>query len=162
MTYRNKFDLSGRCSEQGFKAEDVFRSNVDSFFDSTIVKANYQEELSHIDFHCDISFTVDVKAVKNDKTIWIEYKNVRGEKGWLYGEASHIAFERPKGYILVKRTDLINLCDKLIDTSITVDNPKDSLYKLYSRTKWGRQDLLTTILPKDLLTIPYISIKKHK
>jgi hypothetical protein len=162
MTYKNKFDSTGRCSEQGFKAEDVFKTNVDSFFESEIVKANFQEELKHIDFHCDISFKVDVKAVKDSKTIWIEFKNVQGKKGWLYGDCTHIAFERPKGFILVKRTDLVTLCDNLVDKSIMVDSAKDSLYKMYSRTKWGRHDLLTTILPKDLLTIPYISIKKHK
>ncbi len=161
MAYRNKFDRTGRCSEQGFKAEDVFKENIDSFFETEIIKAKFQDELKHIDFHCDVSFKVDVKSLKDKTTIWIEFKNVQGKQGWLYGDCTHFAFERPKGFILVKRDDLIALCDKLVDKTITVDNAKDSLYKLYSRTKWGRHDLLTTLLPSDLLKIPYISIKKH-
>ena len=49
--------------------------------------------------------SVDVKTMKRtsrsdanaqDKWIWIEFNNVNGNDGWLYGEADYIAFERKK------------------------------------------------------------------
>lgn len=159
--YRNKFDKSGHCSEKGFKAEELFKANVDSFFDSDIIKAKFQDELKHIDFHCDLSFKVDIKSRRPNDMIWIELKNVQGKTGWLYGDCTHFAFERAKGFIMVKRDDLIELVDKLVDKETLVDSPKDCLYKTYSRTKWGRKDLLTLLKSADLLKIPYVSIKKH-
>ncbi len=158
--YRNKFDKTGQMSAKGFKAEAVFKANVDSFFETEIVKAKFQDELKHIDFHCDLSFKVDIKSIKDKETVWIELKNVQGRKGWLYGDCTHFAFERPKGFYMVKRDDLIGLVDKLVDMDALVDTAKDCLYKTYSRTKWGRKDLLTKIKPSDLLTLPYVSIKK--
>jgi hypothetical protein len=34
------------------------------------------------------------------------------------------------------------------------------LYKLYSRSKYGRKDLLTKIKPKDLKEIPHTCLSK--
>lgn len=51
---------------------------------------------------------VDVKTVR-DKSLngrWIELVNVRGENGWLLGEADAIAFELEEGFLIVPRDRL--------------------------------------------------------
>lgn len=160
MAYQNKFDTTGRASQEGAKAEQVFKDIVDEFFDSDIEASDFTDQLKHIDFHCNLPITVDVKSLKDPNTVWIELKNVQGKDGWLHGEATHIAFERPQVFVLVKREDLIGLVDELVDMDTIVDSAADCLYKLYSRTKWGRKDLLTKIRPTDLTSIPYLLIKK--
>lgn len=160
MAYQNKFDTTGRASQEGAKAEQVFKDIVDQFFDSDIQASNLSDQFKHIDFHCNLPIKVDVKSIKDPNTVWIELKNVQGKDGWLHGDATHIAFERPQAFVLVKREDLIGLVDKLVDINTIVDTADDCLYKLYSRTKWGRKDLLTKIRPDDLASIPYLLIKK--
>lgn len=160
MAYQNKFDRTGRASREGAKAEHVFKVIVDEFFDSDIEATSFSDQLKHIDFHCDLPITVDVKSIKDPETIWIELKNVQGKDGWLLGEATHIAFERPKAFVLVRRDHLLGLVNKLVDADTIVSKASDCLYKLYSRTKWGRKDLLTKIRPSDLASIPYLLINK--
>ena len=40
----------------------------------------------------------DVKKIKNKKQsqewLWIEFKNAKGEDGWIHGDAHFVAFER--------------------------------------------------------------------
>ena len=51
---------------------------------------------------------IDVKAIKkNDENIhFVEFKNVLGKKGWLYGDADGFAFETEDYWIEVKKEDL--------------------------------------------------------
>jgi|9_EtaG_2_1085328.scaffolds.fasta_scaffold00155_12 hypothetical protein len=160
MAYQNKFDKTGRASQQGAKAEQVFKESVDAFFDVDISPSDLVNQFKHIDYHCDLPMTVDVKAIKDPETIWVELKNVQGKEGWLYGEATHIAFQRPLGFVVVRRLHLLELVERLVDMDAMVSSPAECLYKLYSRSKWGRKDLLTTIKPADLNTLPYVLIKK--
>ena len=53
---------------------------------------------------------VDVKALKrtnrNDNDVdenihWVEIRNVRGKKGWLYGDSGLIAFETKDYFVFV-------------------------------------------------------------
>ena len=55
---------------------------------------------------------------------------------------------------------MIDLVDKLVDFDTMVSSPKDCMYKMYTRKKYGRDDLLTKIHPDDLYSIPYIILKK--
>lgn len=162
MMYRSEYDKTGRASRRGAEAEIAFKKAMDSFFGSNIEYTDENNgQFDHIDFRCSLGMTVDVKSIKDPETIWIEIKNIKGYDGWLYGDCTHFAFERESFFQLVKKFDLINLVDDLVDRECMVDSPKDCMYKMYSRKKFGRDDLLTKIDPQDLYKIPYIKIKKN-
>ncbi len=112
-----------------------------------------QNIYNHIDFFITKggnTVSVDVKGLKQSvKTdeIWIEFKNVRGNRGWLYGDSDVIAFQLNEGFVLVNRKSLIELVES--KTNMLAYSDKDNaLYKLYSRA--GRDDELTKIKINDL------------
>ena len=57
---------------------------------------------------------VDVKGNNLPDEIWVEFKNVRGNPGWLYGGAAIIAFDMPEegGFSIVDRQELAFFCEK--------------------------------------------------
>lgn len=137
-----------------------------------ISKSNkIDDSRNHIDFHFLLDekrFSCDVKAMKkinrwDTRTvidrIWIEYKNVRGDLGWLYGKADYICFEEPESFFCIRRSELIKFCDDHVNQSQY--SPYKEPYKLYSREKYGRDDLCTIILREDLLSY-LISNYEHK
>ena len=159
LEYTNKFDTKGEARVNGYRAELGFKDALSVFFNAQIIKSTLQEEFSHVDYNCKMQFKVDVKSIKDPNTIWIELRNVQGESGWLYGDASHFAFERQKYFVMVRKDDLISLVHDLTKNE-KVDSPDDCLYKLYSRSKYGRKDLLTKIKPEDLKEIPHTCLSK--
>jgi len=56
---------------------------------------------------------------------------------------------------------LIKLVDSLVDKDTHVSSPRACMYKMYSRKKYGRDDLLSKIHPDDLYKIPYILVSKN-
>lgn len=129
----------------------------------TFKEATKEENMfGHIDLTVD-GMKVDVKGMKklnrsdasvNPDIHWIEFQNVRGNKGWMYGEADYIAFEIPNEFILIERELLLDWCRKVI-----VDKkpkPKKELYKLYNRP--GRKDIISLVLVEDLLKLPHKKI----
>lgn len=161
MAYRNKYDTTGGSFKLGENAESAF---VDAAKKSgmQITKSSRQDEFRHIDFHIEtadkVQFSVEVKSRKkikrndsnvNDELLWIEFKNVRGMRGWLYGSADLIAFERENDFVMVNRKLLARLCERLCDlTKINVD-VKMPLYTGYQRR--DRSDLLSLIKMSDIL-----------
>jgi hypothetical protein len=126
-----------------------------------VIKATKKQQISHIDFilvhSSGAKYMIDVKARKksarnngiiSDDLIWIEFKNVAGLKGWLYGAADYIAFEREDDFVIVSRANLVLLCERIVSKS-KVTNPKDALYKIYTRT--DRKDEISLITMKDIL-----------
>ncbi len=123
-----------------------------------------EDMFQHIDVYVE-DMSVDVKGMKktnrDDETVdasihWIELQNVNGDKGWLYGGASHIAFELIDSYLIIERTILHQFCkEKIVDRKIK--NTK-GLYTLYRRK--GRQDVLTIVLTEDLLKLPHRILNK--
>ena len=102
-------------------------------------------------------FSVDVKSRKkasrsdtsfDDVWNWIEFKNVKGNPGWLYGEADYIAFEREKDFILASREELKNFCEERIDQDDRVHSAYEAKYKCYQRA--GKKDLITRIRMEDV------------
>jgi hypothetical protein len=160
MTYQNQYDKTGAASVNGARAEEKFKQSIETFFGATVTDASLSEQYSHIDFTCDVNFKVDVKSMKDPNTVWIEFKNVRGDDGWLYGEATHFAFERHSCFLVVEKSNLISLVDSKVDMQTVVDKAEDCLYKVYSRP--NRKDLLTKLRPTDLTLIPYFLITKFK
>lgn len=161
---RNRYDNKDSL-EIGEKAEQLFtkiaiqkgwkvttassRSNIDEHWDLLLEKG-------------DKKFTIDVKAMKRlrrqdsqvqDGWIWIELHGVRiQDPGWLLaGKADLLAFEKQNSFLIVKRTDLINLLPKLVDFNKTVNRACDAQYKIYSRT--NRPDKITLIETEKLKDI---------
>ena len=121
--------------------------------------ADLQEQFSHVDYVSDFG-KIDVKARKRvarkdadvqDELVWLEFKNVQGKIGWDYGKADWIAFEREADFVLVKRSDLALMGEKLCDLGDRVSVGRDALYKGYQRR--GRKDLLSIVKMSDVLQL---------
>jgi len=103
----------------------------------------------------------DVKGLKKlqrqqteyqDDFAWIELKNVRGNKGWLYGKADYIVFERFQEWLLVHREKLIKFTEqKLKDLNY---NKGRKAYHIYNRV--NRKDELTLIPFHDMEKLSFI------
>lgn len=161
MAYRNMFDRSGQCSEMGESAEFIFFNLLKQRGEARA--ASFLEQKQHIDFLLLRGKKVikyEVKARKkinradkstNDLHVWVEFHNVSGQLGWLYGKANYVAFEREDDFIIVETEKLKNLALKLCDLSTLVSSPKDALYKAYRRN--GRMDLISIIKMSDIESI---------
>lgn len=104
-------------------------------------------------------FRFEVKCQKrlrreDDQTsaewVWIEFKNIRGNPGWLYGKADIIAFEMADHFLLVKRQDLSDLADKLVDRFSFVREVEQAQYRVYQRR--NRMDQVSLIEINQILT----------
>ena len=169
--YINKFDTTSECATRGKSAEDLF----ELFLQRTNKKyrpATLIEQYKHIDFVVFINreITIDVKGPKkisrsqstlNDDFIWVEFINVRGDKGWLYGQNDLIAFYRASNnsFYVVRTQDLAKLCENICDDR-KVFYSSDALYHRYTRA--GRKDVISMIKFEDLLKIYYIKISMDK
>ena len=172
MAYKNKYDKTGVAFQIGEKAECSFETSV-SKAGLSCEKSSFPEEMRHIDFWIEGNKTprtaVDVKSRKkvkraddkfNDEVVWIEFANVQGKRGWLYGDSDIIAFERPEDFLLVNRKLLARLCEKLCDLSKLNVDTKMPLYTGYQRK--GRKDLLSLIKMTDITTqIKYTALAKQ-
>ncbi len=92
---------------------------------------------------------VDVKGNNLPDEIWVEFKNVNGDPGWLYGGATIIAFDMPEegGFSIVDRDELAFFCEKHVRNE-NVDDKKYAYLKKYTRK--GRQDVITMLKLHDI------------
>ena len=129
-------------------------------------KATRQQQFNHIDYTTSIG-SIDVKAKKkisrSDSSsqsdfVWLEFKNVRGKKGWLCGSTDIIAFERENDFVLFRRHQLLKWAMDKCDIDQLVNNSKDALYKGYTRR--GRNDLISIVKMKDMMEIYHRVWKK--
>lgn len=166
--YVNEKD-SNNSAVIGQKGEDLFIQTIEKRKHIEVQQANYHEQTKeHWDYKLignDYELTVDVKAMKRkgrwqgdpqDEIIWIEFLNVGGNAGWLYGKADCFAFQCTDGFICVGREKLAKKCEKLVGykrEEIIHENSKTKmgLHTLYTRK--GRKDILTTITKADLLSV---------
>jgi hypothetical protein len=159
MGYRNRFDHTGQNQKDSDLAENTFKKIALS--KGFVVKdATRNQQLSHIDFFLEDKnkkiYTFDVKARKKvsrtdssteDSLIWVEFKNVMGANGWLYGAADYIAFEREIDFLIIDRKNLVTLCERIVQNK-KVNSSKDALYAKYTRT--GRKDEISLIKMEDI------------
>lgn len=123
----------------------------------------FDKSTQHEDMHHHIDFWVqspnntrrsfDVKAYKKSAkqgNLLIEFKNVSGNKGWLYGKADFIAFDFNDHFLCVVRSELAQLAESLCDLTQKVDNINKALYKSYGRERWGRGDQVSLIKIEDV------------
>ena len=102
----------------------------------------------HVDYwHDDLG--VDVKGGNLPDEIWVELKNVQGNPGWVFGEATFIAFDMPEvsGFVIVERVELKDYCRYNVDFSKLVKK-HEAYQRCYSRK--DREDLITKLALCDL------------
>ena len=152
---KNKYDKTGECLQSGLGAEELFDQIAISKH-LEIKNARRRENMQkHIDKYVtdDVgTWSVDIKARKKtrrsddnaqDDWIWIEFQNVRGNTGWLYGEADCIAFETQDNFVIVKKDSLIEYVENVVDMGKSVKHSSQARYKTYRRA--NRNDLLTMV-----------------
>ena len=145
------------CKFEGDKAEDHFKQLMEARGYFVLPATKEQNMKDHVDFWVDRKDTnteqkvsdyygVDVKGNRHLDSIWLELKNVLGNKGWLEGEAEYIAFDikELQGFCFYKRTDLLEYCQKI--TKYAKD--KWDYNKLYTRS--GRKDKLIQVKHKHI------------
>lgn len=130
----------------------------------TVRPASTSQQIRHIDFILTTSkgekLRYEVKARKRvsrsednptDELVWLEFLNVRGDAGWLYGNANFIAFEREKDFVIVDRIKLKTMAETKCDLALKVNSPSNALYKGY--TRFGRSDLISIVKMPDIVEI---------
>lgn len=92
---------------------------------------------------------VDVKENMNVNLIWVEFTNVIGNKGWIYGDAKIIAIDIPElcGFAIVDRLDLLEYSLNNVQ-DVFVQRRDDAYKKKYTRS--GRKDVISYINLHDL------------
>lgn len=122
------------------------------------VKSSPKDDVNmHVDYwHGDEG--VDIKGNIMPDSIWVEFKNVQGNLGWVFGEAKWIAFDMPElgAFIRVERQDLVDWCKENVEYQVIV--PKKDCYRKGYRRK-DRLDLITRICLDDLQQLD--SYKEH-
>lgn len=137
-----------KCSINGNKFEELFKQKIIlngfSFKESTKEDDWYK----HIDCYVN-GYGVDVKGNRHLETIWLEYSNVNGNKGWLRGEAKYIAMhiEEIDCFSIYNRKDLLDFVESNVKEKTT--NKNDYL-KFYTREIWGKKDLITKVRYTDI------------
>lgn len=155
---RNRFDKKDSL-ELGEQAENLFAALAKNSGWSVSPSSKDQNIDEHWDFLINkegLEFKVEVKGRKRIRRedgdtqsgfTWVELHGVRPrDAGWLFGRADLIAFEKEDAFILVKKADLLALVNKKVNLVARVNDPKEAVYKIYSRR--GRKDKLT-LLPMD-------------
>jgi hypothetical protein len=118
-----------------------------------VMRAKPKEDMhQHIDYwllYSDRKHAVDVKGNNLPDEIWCEFKNVRGNPGWMYGNAHIIAFDMPEegGFVIVDRQELAFWCEKHVKDEVVTDK-RDAYLKKYTRR--DRQDVITKLNLRDL------------
>jgi hypothetical protein len=148
---KQSFD-SGAAAHESFKQLAISRGW--SVKDST----PHQDMKHHIDVIAtmdNLVCTFDIKARKKiaradesaqDDWLYVEFLNVRGDDGWLYGKANFIAFEQSDAFLIVHRRSLAKYCEAVVDRKIKVAAPHLCQYKSYTRK--GRSDEISLIETK--------------
>tara|TARA_Y100001963_G_C6659124_1_gene389561 strand:- start:57 stop:575 length:519 start_codon:yes stop_codon:yes gene_type:complete len=147
--------------ELGEIAEDLFVKAAEGRGYEARKSSAKEDIWSHIDYYItnkqgDVK-SFDVKSRKrtsrrdndfNDEWVWVEFKNVRGYRGWLKGKADFISFETQDTFLSVRRKELLELCEKLVNLQDKVSDSRLAKYKAY--TRHGRKDVLSLIKMKDI------------
>ena len=98
------------CKEK--KAVDVARGKkAEKNYAKLYTNVEWPTEMQDIKEHWDVKvegYKIDVKAIKKDdeNIHFVEFKNVQGKKGWLYGDADGFAFETKDYWVEVKKEKL--------------------------------------------------------
>ena len=134
-----------RCKLDGDYFEGIFKNRVERRGYHWVKSTEYEDIHKHIDCYVN-GKGVDVKGNRHLDTIWLEYKNVLGKNGWLLGEADLIAFHISEMdmFSLFYRKDLLDFVCKNVNIAEVTEDKSHHL-KAYSRSRFGRNDLLIKV-----------------
>lgn len=163
----DKQEIKDRLQERykrGSDAEVLFMDSIKLKHPEYEVKKSSREQdmFQHIDCFAG-PHSYDVKSLKKKRAkdkdtdsniIWVELKNVRGNKGWVYGKADRIAFELESEFICVNREDLKNVTESLIINQFT---QYPQAYHLYGRTFSPEQEAERGYRCQDVMTFLYLN-----
>jgi hypothetical protein len=97
-------------------------------------------------------YGIEVKAMKRisrksprpqSKWLWVEFKNINGGLGWLYGQATFLAAEVQDGFYLLNLKSLRSWCEVHVDREAKVTEPGKAQYKSYTRR--NREDEMSLV-----------------
>lgn len=144
------------------KAEDEVMEITKDTFGGSVKKATpYEDKYLHVDFWWFSpkkgKIGVDVKGTKknkygkeDDSFQWLEFVNVNGKKGWLYGEEEYVAFKTLTDVIYVRRSVLAEYAERMMGKKEVVDERPDEYFIPYTRSKWGRKDVTMKVPTSDI------------
>ena len=140
---------------RGKKTEEMFSSIAKSKGYSVIKTDSKTDVRLHIDLYMmrgDDVIGVDVKGRNLVNQIWCEFKNVAGDRGWMYGEADIIAFDMTEmeGFCLVDRVELVGFCEQEVEDKV-VYSKSQAYRKKYQR--YERKDQITPLDIGDLKSL---------
>jgi hypothetical protein len=156
-----------RQFENGMDCEYAFRETMTAAGYKVGCVSKNDNITKHIVFRLrkdDITFSVDVKAMKTTGDLWIEFQNVCGNLGWLYGEATYIVFYfKDEIFLFVDRLELVKYAEsimdmtKLHDVSQYVKSGSQAFHCFYRRAEHANTNLknvknITTLLSIDEIT----------
>lgn len=158
---KSPFDSDGKSYDYGMSIETLFKDLAKREGFKVKDASAYDNMHRHIDFFitspdgkCQ---SVDVKGMKKlnrhddspqDEWLFLEFKNVQGNKGWLYGMADLIAFEMKDRFTFIKRKVLAEIAELKVNFNLKVFRSSDAKYKTYTRN--NRKDLVSMIKASDL------------
>ena len=151
-----------RDMKRGRKSEVCFKGLAERRGYTVIETSAASNMREHIDFILSTDdspdkIAIDVKARKktsrrsdnyDDENVWIEFNNVRGKPGWIYGKADKIAFERAFDFVLVDRESLKEYCEATV-SPVVVKSTAEAIYKSFQRE--GRKDVISRVPMEDIL-----------
>jgi len=159
--------IDERSAEMGETAEQMFDKAVKAQGKSVRKASRYEERVQHIDrwigdkrwrpnknqtMRDKPQISVEIKAMKRisrssdepqSEWLWVEFKNVSGGSGWLYGDATLLATEVEEGFYLLYLKSLRSWAEFKVDRNDKVSNPNQAKYKSYSRR--NRDDEMSLI-----------------
>jgi hypothetical protein len=158
MAWRSSYDKDGSAKARGEQGEFNFAIEA-AKRGCDPQKTGAAEDKKHVDWHITINgkrTTCDSKARKalrrgqpvQDEWILLEYRNVAGNKGWLFGEAEWISFEQSDCFILCPRQELVKLWDEIVDMTILAKSSEDAKGTIYSRP--DRLDVISHVQNTDV------------
>lgn len=148
------------------------RTESEKLFYSLVPGSDWSTVSQDIFDHIDIitpDYTVDVKAMKrwngtdvdvNPDIHWVEFRNVRGNMGWVGGKADYIAFEQPDNFIMVDRKKLAKYCLDLMKgkTDVFFANTNKELHTWYTRP--DKKDIIVLLHISEINSLKEFIIKK--
>ena len=162
-----QFYLSGRLDE------DFVMDAVKYTLGGDVERSTtYEDTTKHVDFWWNSPrkgrIGIDVKGLNKNKRSdteyddsihWLELQNVKGNNGWLKGNAEYIAFRTNSNIIFVNRKKLLDFAlESIKGKEVVYDTPMEC-YVPYKRLKWGRDDLSLKALNSDLLKLADFTIE---
>lgn len=167
MVNRKLSNVVQKMRLEGLKDENFVMEAVQHTLGGTCYKASDKDDMrKHIDFWWESprkgKIGIDVKGRKknkrtdkrfDDSIVWIEFKNVLGHKGWLYGESEYIAFRTEYKIYFVKTKTLRKFSEEKIEGKELVFETPQSFYVPYQRKKYGRLDMMIKVPIEDIISL---------